>query len=49
MLWQLGEIAYFFGIWGYLFVYLAGGNPVTGYEGISSGWYFATLAAGSSP
>jgi uncharacterized membrane protein len=46
LLWQLAEIAYFFGIWGYLiFVYSAGGNPVTGYQGDSTGWYFATLVA----
>jgi len=46
LLWQLAEIAYFFGIWGYLiFVYFMQGNPVTGYHGISSGWYFAALLA----
>jgi uncharacterized membrane protein len=46
LLWQLAEVAYFFGIWGYLiFVYAAGGHPVTGYQGISTGWYFAILAA----
>src|SRR6478735_2238129 len=46
LLWQAAEVAYFFGIWGYLiFVYSAGGYQVTGYQGISSGWYFATLAA----
>jgi uncharacterized membrane protein len=46
LLWQLAEVAYFFGIWGYLiFVYSAEGYPVTGYQGISSGWYFATLLA----
>jgi len=46
LLWQLAEVAYFFGIWGYLiFVYSAEGYQVTGYQGISSGWYFATLAA----
>jgi uncharacterized membrane protein len=44
LLWQLAEVAYFFGIWGYLiFVFAAGGNQVTGYQGISTGWYFATL------
>ena len=44
LLWQLAEVAYFLGIWGYLiFVYAAEGNPVTGYQGISTGWYFATL------
>ncbi len=46
LLWQLAEVAYFFGIWGYLiFVYGSEGHQVTGYQGISSGWYFATLAA----
>lgn len=46
LLWQLAEVAYFFGIWGYLiFVYASDGHQVTGYQGISSGWYFATLAA----
>ncbi len=46
LLWQLAEVAYFFGIWGYLiFVYSAGGYQVTGYQGISSGWYFAVLTA----
>jgi uncharacterized membrane protein len=46
LLWQLAEIAYFFGIWGYLiFVFLMQGNPVAGYHGISTGWYFATLVA----
>jgi uncharacterized membrane protein len=45
-LWQLAEVGYFFGIWGYLlFVYRSGGNAVTGYLGISTGWYFALLAA----
>src|SRR6516165_6883876 len=46
LLWQLAEVAYFFGIWGYLiFVYAAEGFQVHGYQGISTGWYFATLAA----
>jgi len=46
LLWQLTEITYFFGIWGYLiFVYGSAGNPVTGYQGISTGWYFAVLLA----
>ena len=41
-----GESAYFFAIWGYLlFVYSAGGFQVTGYQGISTGWYFAALLA----
>jgi uncharacterized membrane protein len=46
LLWQLAEVAYFFGIWGYLiFVYASMGNTVTGYAGISTGWYFAALLA----
>ncbi len=46
LLWQLTEIAYFFAIWGYLiFVFASEGNQVTGYAGISTGWYFAALAA----
>ena len=46
LLWQLAEVAYFFGIWGYLiFVYSAEGYQVTGYQGISTGWYFAALLA----
>jgi uncharacterized membrane protein len=46
LLWQLAEVAYFVGIWGYLiFVYASEGNAVTGYQGISTGWYFAALAA----
>jgi len=46
LLWQLAEVAYFFGIWGFLiFVDISQGNAVTGYQGISTGWYFATLAA----
>ncbi len=46
VLWQLAEVAYFFGIWGYLiFIYGSAGNPLTGYAGLSTGWYFATLAA----
>src|SRR4029077_16912321 len=45
-LWQLAEVGSFFGIWGYLiFVYRSGGNAVTGYLGISTGWYFTLLAA----
>jgi uncharacterized membrane protein len=47
LLWQLAEVVYFFGIWGYLiFVYrTAQGGVVTGYQGISTGWYFAVLLA----
>jgi len=46
LLWQLAEVAYFFGIWGYLiFVFAGAGNQVTGYQGTSTGWYFAALLA----
>ena len=46
VLWQLAEVGYFFGIWGYLiFVYRSEGYQVTGYQGISTGWYFALLLA----
>jgi uncharacterized membrane protein len=38
-LWQLAEIAYFFGIWWYFVFRYGGTTPVT----ISSGWYFAAL------
>ena len=49
VLWQLAEVAYFFGIWGYLiFVYASEGNRSTGYSGLSTGWYFAA-AAGQVP
>jgi hypothetical protein len=45
VLWQLAEVGYFFGIWGYLiFVYRAGAL-VPGYNGLSTGWYFALLLA----
>jgi uncharacterized membrane protein len=45
-LWQLAEIGYFFGIWGYLiFEYRIDGNTFAGYQGISTGWYFTLLAA----
>jgi uncharacterized membrane protein len=46
LLWQLAEVVYFFAIWGYLiFVFAGQGNQVTGYQGISTGWYFAALLA----
>jgi uncharacterized membrane protein len=44
VLWQLTEVAYFLGIWGY-FVFLYRAPTDGGYTGISTGWYFATLAA----
>jgi uncharacterized membrane protein len=45
-LWQLAEIGYFFGIWGYLlFQYRVDGQTFPGYQGISNGWYFALLLA----
>src|ERR1700678_3866652 len=46
VLWQAAEVGYFFGIWGYLlFVYRTDGYSFTGYQGISTGWYFALLLA----
>jgi uncharacterized membrane protein len=46
VLWQLAEIGYFFGIWGYLlFQYRIDGSTFPGYQGISGGWYFTLLAA----
>jgi len=44
VLWQLAEVAYFFGIWGY-FVYLYRSPGELGYTGISPGWYFVVLLA----
>jgi glycosyl transferase family 87 len=44
LLWQLTEVAYFFGIWGY-FVYLYQAPDQAGVPGFSPGWYFATLVA----
>jgi uncharacterized membrane protein len=45
-LWQLAEVGYFFGIWGYLlFQYRITGHTFGGYQGISTGWYFALLLA----
>jgi uncharacterized membrane protein len=48
VLWQLTEVGYFFGIWGYLiFIYRTtqGGGVFPGYQGIGTGWYFAVLLA----
>jgi uncharacterized membrane protein len=44
LLWQLAEVGYFFGIWGYL-IFATAPHPVIGYQGISTGWYFTLLAA----
>jgi uncharacterized membrane protein len=44
VLWQLAEVGYFFGIWGYL-IFATAPHPVIGYQGISAGWYFTLLAA----
>jgi uncharacterized membrane protein len=44
VLWQIAEVAYFFGIWGY-FVYLYNTPPTPGYAGISTNWYFVILSA----
>jgi hypothetical protein len=45
VLWQAAEVWYFLGIWGYLVFVVRAGAPVPGYNGISSGWYFASLLA----
>jgi uncharacterized membrane protein len=42
-LWQLAEVGYFFGIWGYLIFVERNGQVIPGYNGISSGWYFTLL------
>jgi Glycosyltransferase family 87 len=44
VLWQVAEVAYFLGIWGY-FVYLYRTPGEGGYTGINAGWYFVILAA----
>jgi hypothetical protein len=44
-LWQLAEVGYFFGIWGYLIFVDRSGQVIPGYNGISTGWYFAALLA----
>ena len=44
LVWQLTEVAYFFGIWGY-FVYLYRSPGDGGYAGLSTGWYFVVLLA----
>jgi Glycosyltransferase family 87 len=44
-LWQLTEVGYFFGIWGYLIFVYRNGEVIAGYNGISTGWYFALLLA----
>jgi len=44
VLWQLAEIGYFLAIWGYLLTdYVLMGHTFSGYQGLSSGWYFAAL------
>jgi uncharacterized membrane protein len=45
VLWQLTEVWYFFAIWGYLLFLYRNGAVIPGYNGISSGWYFAALLA----
>ena len=42
-LWQLAEVGYFFAIWGYLIFVSRNGAVIPGYNGISTGWYFAAL------
>jgi uncharacterized membrane protein len=44
VVWQLAEVAYFLGIWGY-FTYLYQPPGTGGYDGITTGWYFVILAA----
>jgi uncharacterized membrane protein len=44
VLWQLAEVAYFLGIWGY-FVFLYPQSGAAGYTGISTNWYFVILVA----
>jgi hypothetical protein len=44
VIWQLAEVAYFFGIWGY-FVFLYRTPGEGGYGGVPTGWYFVILAA----
>jgi uncharacterized membrane protein len=44
VLWQLAEVAYFFGIWAY-FVWMYSSPGQAGYTGITPGWYFVILAA----
>jgi len=45
VLWQLAEVGYFFGIWGYLLFLYSEDTVIPGYHGISTGWYFAALLA----
>ncbi len=45
VLWQLAEVGYFFAIWGYLIFISRNGAIIPGYNGISTGWYFAALLA----
>jgi len=45
VLWQLAEVGYFFGIWGYLIFISRNGAVIPGYNGLSTGWYFASLLA----
>ena len=44
VLWQVAEVVYFFGIWGY-FVNLYRTPGQGGYAGVTPGWYFVILAA----
>jgi uncharacterized membrane protein len=44
-LWQLAEVAYFFGIWGYLLYLYPGTAQAPGYHGIGQNLYFAILLA----
>jgi len=44
VLWQVAEVAYFIGIWGY-FVFLYSPPGQGGYDGVTTGWYFVILSA----
>ncbi len=45
LLWQLAEVAYFFGIWAYLITVSVSGPTAADVGGISSGLYFGALLA----
>ncbi len=45
LLWQLAEVAYFFGIWAYLITFAVNGPSASQVGGISTGLYFAALLA----
>ncbi|MFI5063382.1 MAG: glycosyltransferase family 87 protein [Streptosporangiales bacterium] len=45
LLWQLAEVAYFFGIWAYLITFAVNGPSASQVGGISTSLYFAALLA----